>query len=205
VTLESVMMPKTCDFCVELQAPMTPDRVAWLDDRRWALMATKGPLSENHLLLVPAEHRHFSLESGVHLERVEQLVQKWSASVPGTSWIAFEHANAPVGCGVTHAHVHLLATATSVPREAIFAGMRHSHIHSLADVCGDQRELLWCAGDAFGPTVAVHAEIPSQLARRRIAEATGLGFSWDWRAYTHAAWFDANVQLARKLAGNWRA
>jgi hypothetical protein len=167
-------------------------------------MATYGPLSESHVLLVPLDHQLFSLASDADLLRVDELLRSWSKAIHGSAWVAFEHANAAVGCGVTHAHVHLVAPGASIGRDVLFAGTNHSKLSSLAEICGDKRELLWCAGDAFGPTVTVRSKIPSQLARRRIAEATGLEIPWDWRAYTHAPWFAANVKLAHRLARAWR-
>lgn len=115
-------MTTTCDFCIELRADVPSERVAWLDDQ-WALIATRGPLSDCHLLLVPREHKLFSLQTPADLVRVQTLVRQWSDSFPGSAWVAFEHANAPVGCGVTHAHVHLLASRSSVAREALFEGL----------------------------------------------------------------------------------
>jgi diadenosine tetraphosphate (Ap4A) HIT family hydrolase len=197
-------MTEACDFCLELQPANASKRIAWLDDK-WALMATYGPLSESHILLVPRDHQLFSLANDADLLRVDDLLRNWSNSLQRSAWVAFEHANAQVGCGVTHAHVHLVALGSSVGRDVLFAGTDHSELTSLAEICGDKRELLWCAGDAFGPTVTVQSDIPSQLARRRIAEATGLEIPWDWRAYTHAPWFAANVKLAYQLAGAWRA
>jgi hypothetical protein len=156
-----------------------------------------------HVLLVPRKHKTFSLETAEDSIFVQDAICRWADERSGKPWLAFEHANAQTGCGITHAHVHLVGTESPVDKAAIFVNLDCIALGSLSAIRGERQELLWCVGNSFGPSAILKRGIRSQLARRQIAEATGVEFSWDWRVYSHEPWFSANVQLVRRLARAW--
>jgi hypothetical protein len=195
-----------CALCVEFATGRLPaalnghPRVNWIGTS-WCLLPSLGPVGPRHLLLVPREHVNCSLHVRDALNLVGELrtaCQQTLAS-DGRKALLFEHANSSTGCGVTHAHVHVVAVPSHIAAHDLFADLTAQSVPSLAPLAREHRELFWFADDG-GVWAAIDLSMRSQWARRVVARANATTFDPDWKAYTHAPWFDASRVLALDVA-----
>jgi diadenosine tetraphosphate (Ap4A) HIT family hydrolase len=187
-----------CDFCEELSGasggefaarhPRAGSRVVWADTAL-ALLPTLGPLAPRHALVVPAAHvTAFAALPENARRAAEQLVTHFArvARAGGDDVIWFEHGSSGPGssggCGVTHAHLHIVPVPAgwSRPRlPARFAFTRAPANMWLDFPPADSDYLL--VGQAEDVWAAPVDWLPSQTLRRWLAPAVGAS-SWDWRS-----------------------
>jgi diadenosine tetraphosphate (Ap4A) HIT family hydrolase len=181
----------TCRLCraTELEEPVatTVDAV---------VLPSHGSLVEGWLLLVPnrhvlaladlteAERRTF----GYNIERTVRTVNR----VYGTS-VAFEHGPAApssaAGCGVDHAHLHVVPTSVDLMAGAsqmLGDGAEINWTSATHPWDGEQThrmglDYLYLRDQQSRGWIGAIAEAPSQLFRRVIARALG-EITWDWKA-----------------------
>jgi diadenosine tetraphosphate (Ap4A) HIT family hydrolase len=203
-------MTDACGFCSEFGSnPMSeaprlggervPDRIV-ARARDVSMLVSLGPIGTAHLLMIP--HRHvggFAALDSDERSQVGALLRTTTASLrnAGRHIVAFEHGlgdpeSPSGGCGVTHAHLHLVAidkTLASLPRLANSAwralpdrwldALPPREDYLLFGMVGSN---FWCA--------PAH-DIPSQLLRRWVAGEVGHQ-EWDWRC--HPALGEVGVQ-----------
>jgi len=160
----------------------------------FAAWPSLSPVAPAHTLVVPKYHvtsvsqiesRHIG-EFMVFLGSVTALLERSFGNV-----YLFEHGigtGRTGGCGVRHAHLHLVSLSSDAARHvggAIRAAYPVKSVRGLPGLCEDEYR-----GDSyimFGPShgpfvVAPGASVPSQYLRRLVAQAQGLA-EWDWREY----------------------
>src|SRR5581483_6239079 len=104
----------------------------------------------------------------------------------------FEHGNSKSGCGVTHSHVHLTTTERAVSGPGLFGALGLTQIASLAELVGTQQEVFWARDSSGLVWAALGRQVKSQYGRRCVASANAFEHSTDWKAYTHAPWFESS-------------
>jgi hypothetical protein len=125
----------------------------------------------------------------------------WRALIPSHLHpIAFEHANALEGCGVTHAHVHLVTIPRSVRSAELFDEIDLEGVGGLSALVGETRELFWSVDSAGSVSAKIDQSFLSQFARRAVAAANEVSFESDWKSYTHAEWYEASRKVTGRLA-----
>ncbi len=167
-----------------------------------AVMPSLGPLAAVHALVMPADHVLSSSAGSDDVRdevwRVAEGLRHAGASA-GYSTVLFEHGLAQEGggCGVAHAHVHVIASMTA-RRVVLPPGEWWTHRahrgYLLVDAAREHllislRPSLWALRYENG--------IRSQYLRRWIADQLGEA-QWDWR---HANRRDASLRdQARRIA-----
>jgi diadenosine tetraphosphate (Ap4A) HIT family hydrolase len=180
------------------------DRLEWLG-AEWALAPSLGPVSPVHILLLPREHRACALTCTGALTLVEKLGRALRTAIaPQHDALLFEHANSTTGCGILHAHVHLVAVPSGFDATDVFGSMSAKRIESLAALLGEERELSWSSDTRGGLFAAVDVRLPSQTGRRAVAAANSARFDTDWKTYTHSPWFEGSRRVSQQLAATLR-
>ena len=181
---------------------------------RFVAIPSKGSLVPGWLLIVPKRHvlscAALSREERRELHFFKDHLAERVCSVFGPVTF-FEHgpshSGSPFGCGLDHAHLHLVPLPFDVLQAA--QGMSHERIvwkHLLPNaeaydyVSPDQNYILIVA--PYGRTaVATDVPVESQWLRRVIASHLGMCDQWDYQAHP----FTKNVALtlrALRFLGN---
>jgi diadenosine tetraphosphate (Ap4A) HIT family hydrolase len=152
------------------------------------VMPTVGQLTDLHLLVLPEDHqRSFAgtpppirRKAGVLVERLVSAIES-----AGYAAVVFEHGlGAPecVGCGVSHAHLHVVGVPASVhalepPRTLCWRRLETTDFLPTVPTGADYVFLCNQAGQRW---MAPVVDLPSQFMRRWLAGELGL-HQWDWR------------------------
>jgi ATP adenylyltransferase len=160
---------------------------------------TLGSIIPNWILIVPRRHavsfRDWQAEANIDPVRlVDEALAMLDIKAGPAIW--FEHgpatADGVVGCGVDHAHLHVLINAPfsfgtfaaasmarspvdwySCPAAGAYSGLTASHSYLLAGSNGDA-------------VAAEHVDIVgSQFFRRVIAELVGRPDQWNYKTHAH--------------------
>ena len=194
---------ESCEFCVatknEGKSPKFSDiypnlsRIVAETDS-FVAMPTIGQLFFGSLLVLPRTHIETSAkleqkqknELILFLNSLTKILQKIGNPV------CFEHgalACTGGGCGVYHAHLHLVPLPRRIKPEVIFPEFteRSSDISvALNQLNHCDEYLLFGDGTEFvyAPVEKLSFRPQSQFFRKRLADFFGLAESWDWRHYT---------------------
>lgn len=190
-----------CKFCTLASVNRAvPPRDRWIaESENFVAFASVGALVDGWVLIVPRTHvlslsaiaREWQSELDDLAERLSTLLQ----NEYGTSVARFEHGSSEpmqsVGCGVDHAHLHLVALGFDVIEET---AMQHPHLKVL-DHCGGipavasiakGRSYIFMRNGEGREALILNAESESQLLRRVIAARVGAAERWNWREYPHS-------------------
>lgn len=169
------------------------------------VLPSVSPIRPGHVLLLPASHRRSvrqcdeeELSELVWLARViSELIAREDESVA-----FFEHGvgdSAGSGCGVVHAHLHLvplpicsiMAVSDEIARSADFIAtgpwptiLRSTGFSDTYLSFGTQTDQILVDG----------AVVRSQWVRQMIAHHFGQE-SWDWRDFSHWEWFEHTLSI----------
>ena len=183
-----------------------------LDTGTMVVTPTLGSIIPNWVLAIPKRHaanaaRWAQNERNVPLSVIKDITRSFGSNLRDVIW--FEHgATEPrsiVGCGVDHAHIHILLTPPfSFKRfcgEAqAEAGLRWSPGVGDAYAAIDSNQSYFVAGhgDQFLLVQSVEAA-GSQFFRKAIARIVHRDAAWDYRSHPHmenVAETIANASLA---------
>ena len=192
-----------CTFC----AAFTPggDRAQWnqplAETENFVVVPSLGSLVEGWLLMVPKDHyiSMGALPPGLRIEAdsLEQRVMRSLRRRYAAPIVAFEHgpsaASHGTGCGVDHAHLHIVPTACDLLEYA--RPLVPASVHwTVCDPSGewDLRSAAYQAGQDYlylkgncGPSVVATCEdFGSQIFRRALSRYLGIEDEYNWR--THA-------------------
>jgi len=202
-----------CSFCTELEhgempadfRRLTPVRDRLMDrNALFATLPSVAPLAVGHLMVVPIKHvRGIAQLPNAERSRVISAAAEYAARLGGSqeAVAVFEHGvgrGLTGGCGVDHAHVHLVPVsrnAIAEVRRRILLDYRHASrydLPSFLEATPPSASYLWF-GASDGPVTAVRThDIPSQYLRRAVGEL--IGREWDWRRL--AGWADFQASLS---------
>lgn len=192
-----------CDFCRELSGDpesyflrryhaYTRSRVI-ARTRHFAAFPTLGQLFLGSLLVVPLAHNETCAElSAEHREELVQFTSVLSERLkPWGEPVFFEHGAAAMtgaGCGLYHAHLHIVPVPDALPPEELFpeaTGILPSLSSALKTLANSPHYLLMGNADRVAiRDISVGIEhFPSQFFRRRLAERFSIPKPWDWRQF----------------------
>ena len=207
------MFASGCRFCARLEEADSEASEQWSPVRRSEhLLAVPsiGPLLPGWLLVLPTSHElsfaDLSREAAVAAE-LEEIAAWWADLFGPLSW--FEHGPAsegsPVGCGVDHAHMHL------VPLGGLdLLALARSYMPSLLfEPIGGVEEIGRCR-QAGTPYLYLRAEsgqswlasspgIPSQFFRQLIAAAQGRPEEFDWKCHMHRETLSYTLRRSQRI------
>lgn len=177
-------------------------------------LPTIGSLVPGWVLIVPKSHRLAlaGQSSALHREflsfqdEVAQLVTNEFGNVA-----MFEHGPArpasKVGCGVDHAHLHIVPTDADLLSEAkaLFPAICWRQVPNLAAASqchAAGQSYLYFHQPKYSESqyLAVGtSDLPSQLFRRVIAKTVNRAEQWDWKFFPHTANME---ETCRRLSFN---
>lgn len=209
-----------CCFCSDLDGrdrQFTAHREGFfnkvcLETTNFAAFPSLSPIARGHVLIIPKYHVTSLCQ--VHSSDLPEL-RAFVADVTrtldesSTTVVCFEHgigAGMTGGCGVTHAHMHLLPMPSGAS-SAAFSAIHHDYefraLSRLEDMVvprNRSRSYLLLGRGMENLNVAFDVEPPSQYMRRKIAAELGTS-SWDWRDYSR---WDLYEETQRRLTSYYR-
>ena len=216
---QSLGMKPCCQFGAGFRFRRGADDEPWnevlFESSNFVALPTRGALVEGWLLIVPREHHYcagaFSDELLSEFQLFRQEVQQTLESTYGPI-VAFEHGPAhsgrPAGCGVDHAHVHLLpwtgAFADAVKRYGNdeFTWERVDGIEALSAIHSSNRDYLYYEEATGEARIAASGAIPSQFFRRIVASAIGQSELYDWKQHSGIQQVRATVEKLRRASAH---
>lgn len=209
-------MKETCRFCTKLAMGCTEqeagpwDRVLF-QSPNFVALPTLGAITEGWVLLVSKKHYlcmgalcdDLFSELDVFRKFVSHVLQDCYGAIG-----VFEHGPArpkqAVGCGVDHAHLHMLPTACNLISgvQEVFPDPLQwravKGIHDVAAFYSAGLPYLYVEqplGEAYATT---HSNFQSQLFRRVIASSIGRAERYDWRTYHEEQNVESTVRTLEK-------
>jgi diadenosine tetraphosphate (Ap4A) HIT family hydrolase len=170
-----------------------------LETANYVVAPTLGSIVPNWLLIVPKSHcqNFFEWRQAAAIDPfrvVRQVLRNLQVGAERALW--FEHGacsqGSPVGCGVDHAHIHVVVDAPFAGDHFFWASEDRSDLSwsrldssRLYDhIIGDASYLL--AGCGVNGIVAQNVEgVGSQFFRRIIAELTNQPEAWNYKTHPH--------------------
>jgi len=172
---------------------------------------TLGSIVPNWLLVIPEEpilnFREWNVRTSVAPERlVKDLLGHWGIRPDRALW--FEHgpaaAGSTVGCGVDHAHLHVLIDAPFSFVQMVSAASNAGHLHFRRAMTTNAYGVLPISGAylalASGEEVyfAENVEhVGSQFLRRVIADLVDCRDGWNYRTHAHLDNVQKTIQAFR--------
>jgi diadenosine tetraphosphate (Ap4A) HIT family hydrolase len=162
---------------------------------RFVAVPSIGPLVPGWLLVIPTTHylSFAQLETSEEIvDELREIADWWQHRHGPLTW--FEHGPSAegslVGCGVDHAHMHLVPLQGF---DLLLASRRQrpslpfEPIDGPSDITekSDGEPYLYLQDEAGGSWLARSEEIPSQFFRRLIAAEQGRPEEFDWKRFPH--------------------
>ena len=202
---------RACTLCSELGAPTSADR--WneplFESPNFVALPSLGALVEGWILLVSKSHFvSFGAMPSSLIEEMNEFKRFLCAILDQCygSVVAFEHgpsvASRSVGCGVDHAHLHLvpllfdLATEVSpfLPGNTTW---ETAGIQECQDAHDRGEDYLYLEQPIGSGRIVTHEQFGSQLFRRAIAMHIGAYNQYNWREYEQLPTVEATIQRLR--------
>lgn len=205
------MMSETCPFCHKL-ASERGTRAIWdrpfLESTSFEVWPSVGSLVEGWMLVVPKDH--YIAIGALPQGLFEELDEVLRSLIPILEQYGppafFEHGPAqpqqPVGCGVDHAHLHVVPTQCNLLDGArkILPSLDWSQVRNIRDTAELHLQglpYLYLEQPLGKSFIATSLNIPSQLFRKVIAAHVGRPDGYDWRHFPE----ESNVRATiRKLS-----
>lgn len=204
---------RNCCLCSSLISPSTFE--AWnyplFESPNFVVLPSLGALIEGWLLLVPK--KHFICMGAVpgsiaaEMQEMKDMICKHVQQYYGQVCV-FEHgpsrANVSVGCGVDHAHLHIVPVAFDLisavtpllPEDTIWSGAKLEECQAAFKRGEDYLYIEQPVGVGL---IATNQGFGSQLFRRAIATQIGIANQFNWREYPQLP----NVLVTIDKAQSW--
>lgn len=184
-----------------------------LERREWVVAPTLGAIVPNWLLAIPRRpalnFRDWAATGGERAETVLHDIRK-HLGLASKELIWFEHgpaiAGTTVGCGLDHAHLHILLrpTFTFTDFVARARGLARLNWQEGPVECGyvglDRNASYYIAGCGDRVITASHVEgAGSQFFRRIVGSLTGHDAEWDYRKFPHVENITRTIRAFRSL------
>jgi diadenosine tetraphosphate (Ap4A) HIT family hydrolase len=191
---------KLCCFCEEIMKNRLPDEFiekcgianrVFKQSDNFVAVPSISPITAGHVLIIPKQHissmTQLKQSMGSEIENfVTKIIELVTINFGPP--IIFEHGigyGKRGGCGVNHAHLHVLPTNPDIAKRIqliIFQDFRFSGAISLTEFLshGETRDSYLLFGRHMKKIFYSYDEtIPSQYVRKLIANEMG-NSSWDW-------------------------
>lgn len=187
-----------CALCSSIAEPRTHWDQPVFESQSFVAVPSLGSLVEGWLLVVPRQHFiSIGALTPALLEEFTHFKQDVSARLSSLygDTCAFEHGpyapNREIGCGVDHAHVHLVplgfdlvdAASTQLPE----ATWRPASWSECSRVAAKGLDYLFVEQPVGAGRLAVARQFGSQVLRRAIASMIGRPDEFNWRDHRHEA------------------
>jgi diadenosine tetraphosphate (Ap4A) HIT family hydrolase len=204
-----------CRLCYDvlLRSPVEAWNKPVFESPNFAVLPSLGALVEGWLLLVPKKHficmgaLPDSLAS--EMQEMKHIISSILQRTYGQI-CAFEHgpsaANLSVGCGVDHAHLHIVPLAFDLASVATSFLPENLHwseagLKECRAAFGRGEDYLYLEQPIAAGRIATHQEFEGQLFRRAIAERIGVPNQFNWRDYPQLPKVSATIDKVREWNG----
>jgi diadenosine tetraphosphate (Ap4A) HIT family hydrolase len=177
-----------------------------LESENFVVIPSLGSLVEGWVLIVPK--KHFICIGALPADLLCELEQTktLAAARLGLQYgqvCAFEHGphavNRQAGCGVDHAHLHVLpldfdlrtAAEPFAPPEL---GWAPATLESCRTAFHEGQDYLFVEQPIGNGFIASHRELGSQVLRRAIASRLGVPDQFNWREHPHTEVISRTIQ-----------
>jgi ATP adenylyltransferase len=186
------------------------------ESESFIVIASLGALVEGWLLLLP--RAHYICVGALPASLMDEMTDikltaaRFIRDVYGNV-CAFEHGphkeNRTIGCGVDHAHLHLvptsvdlrLAVSSFLPGEASW---RTGTLADCRQAFHESRDYLYLEQPMANGSIATHHAFQGQLFRQAIASELGVLPQYNWRQFGHLKNVAATIARARTWNKNRR-
>jgi len=200
----------SCRLCSEIliQGPVWNEPL--FESPNFVILPSLGALVEGWLLLVPKKHflcmGALTDSMAAEMHEMKHFLCSFLKQCYGQA-CAFEHgpsrANLSVGCGVDHAHLHVLpvafdlssAVTSFLPEDILWS---KAGLEECRDAFGRGEDYLYLEQPIGVGRIATHQGFGSQLFRRAIATQIGAMNQFNWQEYPHLANVSATIEKVRK-------
>jgi ATP adenylyltransferase len=213
ISITEIAELHACCLCSTLASQA--GRARWdralFESPNFEVLPSLGSLVEGWMLLVPKEH--FLCTGALRPELVTEYktlratITTYISSKYGSACI-FEHgpgqAHRQVGCGVDHAHLHILplpfgllsAAAKFLPAGISWADADHDSCRSAWE---QGLDYLYVEQPVGVGRIAVHAKFGSQIFRKAIAARLGVLDQFNWREHPRLDVIDRTIEGSRAV------
>jgi ATP adenylyltransferase len=203
--------PVPCALCSCIAEPRDRWDQPLFESQNFVAIPSLGSLVEGWLLVVPRQHLISSGAIAPDLRNefatFKQEVSARLSSVYGDI-CAFEHGpcgpSREVGCGVDHAHVHLVPLGFDLVDAAnmyVPAGAWEAASWSeCSRVAAEGLDYLFIEQPLGVGRIAVAQKFGSQILRRAIASSIGKPDEFNWRSHRHERNIDKTISTFSSLA-----
>jgi ATP adenylyltransferase len=180
---------------------------------KWLVAPTIGAIVPNWLLLIPRDPvLNFQMWADLHSRSPTLLLEdvRLHLGLRADEIIWFEHgphsAGTSVGCGLDHAHIHILIRPSFSFETFTNAARSLSGLEWSADKCSDAYQTIdiehsyLVAGSGGGTIVTQDVEAAgSQFFRRVVAALANAEGAWDYRRFPHVHHVSQTIRTFRSL------
>ena len=187
-----------CTLCTELEscAGRAPWNQALIETEHFAVIPSLGALVEGWLLIVPKKHYismgALPISLYAEADELEHRTRALLRAKYRLPVVAFEHGPSAVrhgtGCGVDHAHLHLLPLACdlrhySEPLIPASSQWRKCGWSEKAEAYKAGLDYLYLQSGGDDALITVAEDFGSQVFRRAISSYLGVEREFSWRLY----------------------
>lgn len=205
---------RTCKLCSELGARTSADwwNKPLFESLNFVALPSLGALVEGWILLVSKNHFvSFGAMPDSMIGEMNEFKGRLSSILNqcyGTI-VAFEHgpsvASRNVGCGVDHAHLHLVPLLFDLETEVSpflpsDTKWENAGIKECQDAHDRGEDYLYLEQPIGLGRIVTHDQLGSQLFRRAIATRMGVCDQYNWREYQQLPTVEATIQRLQALA-----
>lgn len=190
-----------------------PENEPWnaplFESQNFTAIPSLGSMIEGWVLLLPKQHYLCMGALPAHLidemEDLKRTIVCFLREVYGSVCL-FEHGphieNSLVGCGVDHAHLHLLpvgfdlrsAAAPLLPEDVVW---RKAPITECRRAFTESKAYLYLEQPIGHGFIATHDKFKGQLFRQAIASHLGILSNYNWREFAYLDKVEATIARAR--------
>jgi ATP adenylyltransferase len=203
-----------CTLCAELRAQTgaAPWNRPLIETTNFVVIPSLGALIEGWVLVVPKEH-HISMgalpeQLRAEADELELRTRTLLSDRYGSPIVAFEHGPSAsqhgTGCGVDHAHLHLLPLACDLSRY-VTPFVPHSlkwHPCNWVERTEAHKsglDYLYLKPDGARGLIAVSEDFGSQVFRRAIADYLGAADQFSWREFPQFEIVGQTIEILTKV------
>lgn len=198
-----------CKICSEIQSRASVWNQPLFESPNFVALPSLGALVEGWLLLVPK--RHFisfgAVPNGMHSE-IDEFKRYLCAMLRQQygSIAAFEHGpsmpSRTIGCGVDHAHLHLVPLKFDLLAEALpflphTASWSSTGIEGCQDAYTRGEDYLYLEQPIGSGRISTNDKFGSQVFRKAIATRLGMYSQYNWHEHHQLSTVMATIERVR--------
>jgi diadenosine tetraphosphate (Ap4A) HIT family hydrolase len=210
-------MNTACKLCEKFAVAAAGNEIAdqiLFESENFVVVPTVGSIIPGWLLIIPRSHflsiGSFDPDRFHELAKIKETATEALRDCFGPVW-SFEHGTVrereSVGCGIDHAHLHVVATGIDLLAGAKDLGCERLQWRSVTGLqatksyVAEQMPYVFVQSPSGDAWIGSANAIESQLVRKVIAAKTNQPDSWDWKFHP----FEPHVEETVTKMEHWKA